>query len=83
MYIQSYYLYNEACEETTKGNIESAIQCLDKAIQLNPTFPEAYYNRGLLYVQKKDTKAFNDFSKAGELGLYSAYSLIKHFREKW
>lgn len=81
--IQSYYLYNEACEETANGNIESAIQCLDKAIQLNPTFPEAYYNRGLLYVQKKDTKAFNDFSKAGELGLYSAYSLIKHFREKW
>ena len=42
---------------------------------------EAYYNRGLLYYSQGDKKsAAKDLSKAGELGLYDAYSVIKRMK---
>ena len=44
---------------------------------------EAYYNRGLIHIELNNyQQAYLDLSKAGELGLYSAYSLIKHFRKQ-
>ena len=40
--------------------------------------PEAYFNRGLcLFFSEKKNEAMRDLSKAGELGLYSAYSVMK------
>ena len=42
--------------------------------------PEAYFNRGLCHIfSDNKKKGLDDLSKAGELGLYSAYSVIKKF----
>jgi len=44
---------------------------------------EAWYNRGLAKIYaKKVSEGIEDLSKAGELGLYQAYSVIKKYREK-
>jgi regulator of sirC expression with transglutaminase-like and TPR domain len=51
---------------------------LNRAIELYPNFAEAYYNRGLIHLRLGHTKAGTaDLSKAGELGLAQAYSVLK------
>jgi tetratricopeptide (TPR) repeat protein len=51
-----------------------------RAIDLNPHFAEAYYNRGLVQIYMKDTrKGYLDISKAGELGITQAYDLINRY----
>jgi len=53
---------------------------LDKAIELEPEFAEAYYNRGLtLIFLDEPARGALDLSKAGELGLVEAYSIIKRY----
>jgi uncharacterized membrane protein YqiK len=43
---------------------------------------EAYYNRGLTRIFDNDKEGgLSDLSKAGELGLYNAYAVMKHFQE--
>lgn len=60
------------------GEYKEAIELLSKTIELDPGLPQGYYNRGLAYLQSGDiAKAKNDFSIAGEKGLYSAYSILK------
>jgi hypothetical protein len=53
---------------------------LNKAIEIEPEFAEAYYNRGLtkIYLDDLDGAAV-DLSRAGELGLTSAYNVIKRY----
>jgi hypothetical protein len=47
-----------------------------------PYLAEAYYNRGLCHLfLKHESEAVKDMSKAGELGVYQAYSLIKKYRK--
>ena len=54
----------------------------DKAIQLNPDFAEAYFNRGLTKIfLGENREGVADLSKAGELGIYSAYNVIKRFTD--
>ena len=55
-----------------------AIEDFAKAISLDSHMAEAYFNRALAYLalEQKD-KALADLSKAGELGIYDAYSIIK------
>ena len=54
-----------------------------KAIELNPSFAEAYYNRGLLQIYMKDTrKGCLDISKAGELGIKEAYKVLKIYSDR-
>ena len=54
-----------------------------KAIELNPSFAEAYYNRGLLQIYMKDTrKGCLDISKAGELGIKEAYKVLKLYSDQ-
>ena len=49
-----------------------------KAIQHDPNLAEAYYNRGLCRIYAGNVAEGNkDLSKAGELGLYNAYSILK------
>ena len=49
-----------------------------KAVSVDHNLAEAYYNLGLTYLrQAKRSEAFSSLSKAGELGLYDAYSVIK------
>ena len=62
--------------------MERAKQDYTKAIELNPLFAESYFNRGLLYYSEGKVKeGTRDLSRAGELGLYKAYSLIKRMNK--
>lgn len=61
------------------------IQSIDnynKAIRLYPYMGDAYYNRGLVLIYLKDKeKGCIDLSRAGELGVAEAYSVIKKYCE--
>ncbi len=58
----------------------AALADYDKAIELNPDFAEAYFNRGLTHIFLGNNKqGISDLSKAGELGIVSAYNIIKRF----
>lgn len=60
---------------------KEAVREYTEAIRLNGTYAEAYYNRGIAYLMSGDhEKGVADLSKAGELGLYKAYNLIKRYR---
>ena len=60
-----------------------AIADYDKAVKLDPKLAEAYYNRGIANINLGKTDlGIADLSKAGELGLYEAYSAIKKFSKK-
>lgn len=78
------YLYYD------RGNLHSAnkdyalaVDDYTKALKADPKFAEAYYNRGIanIYLKKTD-EGIRDLSKAGELGLFNAYSMIKKFGKK-
>ena len=57
---------------------QHAVADYTKAIELDPNLAEAYFNRGLALVRLKKTQdGIADLSKAGELGIYKAYSVIK------
>lgn len=70
--------YNRANLLCLSGFMPEAIEDYTKAIELNPAFAEAYFNRGLIQIYLKDTrKGSLDMSKAGELGINSAYKVLK------
>ncbi len=51
-----------------------------RAIEVNPDFGEAFFNRGLIRLFLEETTLGTlDLSKAGELGVYEAYSVIKRY----
>jgi tetratricopeptide (TPR) repeat protein len=56
-----------------------AIVAYDKAIQINPKVALYYKWRGYAKYSSNETGACADWSKAGEMGDYSAYDLIKEF----
>lgn len=61
----------------------SAIDYYGKAIKLYPEMGEAYYNRALVLIFIKDReKGCIDLSKAGELGIEDAYSVINKYCRK-
>ena len=48
-----------------------------------PDFAEAYFNRGLTHLSLGDAnRGIADLSKAGELGIINAYSIIKRMTSK-
>ena len=62
------YYYNLACDEEQKGNIQAAINNLNKALEINPTDLQALNNRGYDYLELKQYKrAENDFQKMIEI----------------
>jgi tetratricopeptide (TPR) repeat protein len=66
-----------------QGDYADAIKDLTQAVSLDPLMPEAYFNRGLCYIfSDRRPEGMNDLSKAGELGLYSAYSVMKKFNSE-
>ena len=72
--------YNRGTFYTMTNDLHAAIVDLDKAIELDETLAEAWYNRGLVLVLlNRMDEAFSDLSRAGELGIYSAYNIIKRF----
>jgi tetratricopeptide (TPR) repeat protein len=68
-----------------RGNIlcamrdfRAGIQNYNEAILRDPDFAEAYFNRGLARLSQGDAnRGIADLSKAGELGIINAYSIIK------
>ncbi len=74
--------YNRGNIYSQLSDYRAAIADYDKALSLNPNFAEAYYNRGLTLIFLGNNKqGITDLSKAGELGLFSAYNIIKRFTE--
>ncbi len=72
--------YNSGHVYVRQQNYQSALDNFSKAITLTPSFAQAYFNRGLTHIYlKKREEGISDLSKAGELGLYSAYNVIKRF----
>ncbi len=60
-----------------------AIESYDKAIRLYPWMGSAYFNRGLVLIYLKDKeKGCIDLSRAGELGVEGAYTVIARYCEK-
>jgi tetratricopeptide (TPR) repeat protein len=75
--------YNLGTRQARETKYAEAIENLTKAIEIDSYFSQAYYNRGLAYLHSEETeKSQADLSKAGELGLYSAYSLMKQNNKK-
>lgn len=78
----AYTYYNRGNVLSQLKDYKSAIVSYNEAIALEPNLAEAYYNRGLTYIfLGENARGVADLSKAGELGLYSAYNLIKRFAE--
>ncbi len=78
-----YGYYNRGNVLCMLKDYRSAIVDYDKAISLDPNFAEAYFNRGLTQLfSGNNKKGISDLSKAGELGIVSAYNVIKRFTEQ-
>lgn len=78
----AYSYYNRGNVLSQLKDYRAAIVSYNEALELEPNLAEAYYNRGLTYVfLGENACGVADLSKAGELGLYSAYNLIKRFAE--
>jgi len=76
----AYAYYNRGTFYAMTNDLHAAMVDLDKAIELDGTMAEAWYNRGLVLVLlNRMDEAFSDLSRAGELGIYSAYNIIKRF----
>ena len=61
----------------------NSIENYTKAIELYPYMGDAYYNRGLVLIYLKDKeKGCIDLSRAGELGIQDAYSVINKYCEE-
>ena len=62
------------------NDYRGAIEDCNKAIEINPKFPGAYFDRGIaeILLGQKDSGCL-DLSKAGELGLVDSYALIKKY----
>jgi len=78
-----YSYYNRGNIFAMLKDYRAAINDYTKAIQLNPDLAEAYYNRGLTHIFLGENKlGINDLSRAGELGIASAYNIIKRFTDQ-
>ena len=76
-------LYNRATLKALQKDYNAAIDDFQQALALNPNLAEAYFNLGLTYIfSGNKADGLKNLSKAGELGLYDAYSLIKRYGEK-
>lgn len=82
----SFYGYNQTAESVKmQGNdrfnsqdYEGAISYYTRAIEIDPKYAAAYYNRGMAKIKMgQKENACIDFTKAGELGNEKAYEMIK------
>ncbi len=79
----AYLYFNRGNLHASNKDYARAIEEYDKAIKIDPKLAEAYYNRGIANINLgKEDIGISDLSKAGELGLYDAYSAIKKFTKK-
>ena len=77
-----YIHYNLGNLHTLSSQLIAAIEDYDRAIKLYPYMGDAYFNRGLVLIYLKDKeKGCIDLSRAGELGVSDAYSVISKYCE--
>lgn len=70
--------YNRGNLHALSGNFPEAFADYTRALELDPLLAEAYFNRGLVQIYMRDTrKGLLDVSKAGELGVGEAYTVLK------
>lgn len=75
-----YASYNLGVTYTKLKDYAGAVEAYTEAIERDERLPESYWGRGVAHIMAGDPeKAMPDLSKAGELGLYQAYSLIKKY----
>lgn len=75
--------FQQALQQAEDGHIHEAIALFTQVLEYNDALAQVYFNRGLLYLLLDDTShAIPDLSKAGELGIPAAYSLIKKNQRK-
>ncbi|MDR2469415.1 MAG: tetratricopeptide repeat protein [Tannerella sp.] len=73
-----YAYFNRGNIRCAQHDFRAAILDYNEAIQRDSEFAEAYFNRGLARLSMGDvTRGVADLSKAGELGIMNAYSIIK------
>jgi tetratricopeptide (TPR) repeat protein len=73
-----YAYFNRGNLHCLRKDYKAAIADYNEAVNRNPEFAEAYYNRGLTRLYLGETnKGIADLSRAGELGMADAYSIIK------
>ena len=78
----AYSYYNKGNVLSQLKDYRAAIASYDTALSIEPNLAEAYFNRGLTYIfLGENNRGIADLSKAGELGLYNAYNIIKRFSE--
>lgn len=77
----AYLYYNRGNIYAGRKDYTHAIEEYTQAIRIDRSLAEAYFNRGIAHILAGDReKGVSDLSKAGELGLYRAYSIIKKYR---
>lgn len=75
-----YVFFNLGNLYCLSSRLVESIENYDRAISLYPGMGDAYYNRGLVLIFLKDKeKGCIDLSKAGELGIGDAYSVIDKY----
>lgn len=75
-----YAYFNRGNILTAMKDYRGALVDYSKAIELDSRFADAYFNRGLTNIfLGNNTQGIRDLSKAGELGIFSAYNIIKRF----
>jgi tetratricopeptide (TPR) repeat protein len=76
----AYMHYNKGNLLCLSNRMPEAIEAYSRAISQYQYFAEAYYNRGLVAIYLRDLeKGCIDVSKSGELGMSSAYTIIKKY----
>jgi len=75
-----YMYFNLGNMYCLSGRMVDAIENYDRAIGVYPYMGDAFYNRGLALIFLKDKeKGCIDLSRAGELGIADAYSVISKY----
>lgn len=75
----TYYLERGRAYTLLKNDQQGMID-VNKAIEINKNYAEAYYLRGLLHINVNEIESgCLDLSKAGELGFERAYQYIKEY----
>ena len=65
-----------------KGQFDKAISDYNKAIELNPKYADAYYNRGVAcYYKREYDKTWKDVHMAQSLGYQVHPGFLKALRE--
>ncbi|OAV67178.1 lipoprotein NlpI [Bacteroidales bacterium Barb4] len=73
-----YAYFNRGNLRCAQRDFRAAALDYTAAIERDPDFAEAYFNRGLARLSQGDAnRGIADLSKAGELGIINAYSIIK------